>query len=122
MEALVRKAGAEFNVIIIQINGDDVSTQSIHNFHVGKMRIKLRKGRSTKAKEPYSASMQHCGKCSYTFMFIVCPNGVMIFDLINDLSCGKDFSSGDPMNLNFYLVFALIGCFALERFCFRVCA
>jgi len=61
VEALVRKAGAEFNVIIIQINGDDVSTQSIHNFHVGKMRIKLRKGRSTKAKEPYSASMQLCG-------------------------------------------------------------
>jgi len=25
------------------------------------MRIKLRKGRSTKAKEPYSASMQLCG-------------------------------------------------------------
>lgn len=61
VEALVRKAGAEFNVIIMQINGDDVSMQSIHNFHVGKMRIKLRKGRSTKAKEPYSASMQVCG-------------------------------------------------------------
>ncbi|KAH9315360.1 hypothetical protein KI387_023987 [Taxus chinensis] len=61
VEALVRKSGAEFNVIALQINGEDVTTQAIHIFLVGKMRIKLRKGRSTKAKEPYSASMLLCG-------------------------------------------------------------
>ncbi|RWR76041.1 stomatal closure-related actin-binding protein 1 isoform X1 [Cinnamomum micranthum f. kanehirae] len=48
-------------VVISQMNGQDHPSQSIHVFHVGKMRIKLRKGWMTKAKEPYSSSMQLCG-------------------------------------------------------------
>lgn len=61
VEALVRKGGAEFQVIINQQNGEPVTKHSAHGLNVGRMRIKLRKGRTTKAKEPYSASMQLCG-------------------------------------------------------------
>ncbi|KAK1293729.1 hypothetical protein QJS10_CPB17g01690 [Acorus calamus] len=61
VEALMRKADTEFNVVIVQMNGQDYSSNSIHVFHVGKMRIKLCKGRNTKADEQYSTSMQLCG-------------------------------------------------------------
>ncbi|XP_049931687.1 stomatal closure-related actin-binding protein 1 isoform X2 [Nymphaea colorata] len=58
VEALVRKAEAEFNVVIIQVNGLEQSSHPIHVFHIGKMKIKLYKGRAIKAKESYSSSMQ----------------------------------------------------------------
>ncbi|KAK6944481.1 Stomatal closure-related actin-binding protein, PH domain [Dillenia turbinata] len=45
-------------VVISQMNGQDYSSHSIHVFHVGKMRMKLCKGRITKARESYSTSMQ----------------------------------------------------------------
>ncbi|KAJ6896005.1 hypothetical protein NC651_022284 [Populus alba x Populus x berolinensis] len=61
VEALVRKHDVEFNVIVTQTNGVDHPSESIHVLHVGKMRIKLRKGKSTNAKEYYSTSMQLCG-------------------------------------------------------------
>ncbi|KAM0954019.1 hypothetical protein DsansV1_C01g0006151 [Dioscorea sansibarensis] len=61
VEILVRKPETEFNVIILQINGHDYPSNSIHTFNVGKMRIKLQKGKTTKAKESYSSSMQLCG-------------------------------------------------------------
>ncbi|XXG50630.1 hypothetical protein AAC387_Pa02g4601 [Persea americana] len=61
VEALVRKPDTEFNVVVTQMNGRDHPSHSIHVFHVGKMRIKLCKGKITKAKEPYSTSMQLCG-------------------------------------------------------------
>ncbi|XP_058080050.1 stomatal closure-related actin-binding protein 1-like isoform X2 [Magnolia sinica] len=61
VEALVRKPDTEFNVVVTHMNGLVHPSQSIHVFHVGKMRIKLRKGKVTKAKEPYSTSMQICG-------------------------------------------------------------
>uniref|UniRef100_A0A1D1YK67 Stomatal closure-related actin-binding protein 1 n=1 Tax=Anthurium amnicola TaxID=1678845 RepID=A0A1D1YK67_9ARAE len=61
VEALVRRNDTEFNVVVVQMNGRDNPSSSIHVFHVGKMRIKLQKGKSTKAKESYSTSMQLCG-------------------------------------------------------------
>ncbi|KAM7273259.1 hypothetical protein ACFE04_027923 [Oxalis oulophora] len=61
VEALVRKHDVEFNVVVTQMNGTDNTSESIHVLHVGKMRIKLRKGKSTIAKEYYSSSMQLCG-------------------------------------------------------------
>ncbi|XP_010271917.1 PREDICTED: stomatal closure-related actin-binding protein 1 isoform X2 [Nelumbo nucifera] len=61
VEALVRKPETEFNVVITQMNGQDHPSNVVHTFHVGKMRIKLCKGRFTKAKENYSNSMQLCG-------------------------------------------------------------
>ncbi|KAB5541076.1 hypothetical protein DKX38_014050 [Salix brachista] len=61
VEALVRKHDVEFNVIVTQTNGVDHPSESIHVLHVGKMRMKLRKGKSTNAKEYYSTSMQLCG-------------------------------------------------------------
>ncbi|KAL5994744.1 Stomatal closure-related actin-binding protein 1 [Asimina triloba] len=61
VEALVRKPDTEFNVVVTHTNGHLHPSQSVHVFHVGKMRIKLRKVNVTKAKEPYSSSMQICG-------------------------------------------------------------
>ena len=43
------------------MNGKDYSSNSVHVFHIGKLRIKLRKGRSTKARESYSNMMKLCG-------------------------------------------------------------
>ncbi|XP_011090182.1 stomatal closure-related actin-binding protein 1 isoform X1 [Sesamum indicum] len=61
VEALVRRHDTEFTVVVIQMNGVDQPSQSIHVLHIGKMRIKLRKGQTTMAKEYYSNSMQLCG-------------------------------------------------------------
>lgn len=40
------------------MNGVNHPSESIHVFHVGKMRIKLCKGKTTIAKEYFSTSMQ----------------------------------------------------------------
>ncbi|KAL4331801.1 hypothetical protein GQ457_07G036350 [Hibiscus cannabinus] len=61
VEALVRKHDVEFNVVVTQMNGADHPSESIHVLHVGKMRMKLCKGKTTVAKEYYSSSMQLCG-------------------------------------------------------------
>ncbi|KAK6936904.1 hypothetical protein RJ641_033934 [Dillenia turbinata] len=61
VEALVRKHDTEFNVVITQMNGMDHPSESIHVLHVGKMRMKICKGKLTVAKEYYSPSMQLCG-------------------------------------------------------------
>lgn len=61
VEALVRKHDTAFNVIISQMSGVDHISESIHVLHVGKMRLKLSKGKTTVAKEYYSSSMQLCG-------------------------------------------------------------
>ncbi|KAL4320430.1 hypothetical protein HN51_064527 [Arachis hypogaea] len=61
VEALVRKHDTEFNVVVTQMNGSHQPTESIHALHVGKMRMKLCKGKTTIAKEYYSSSMQLCG-------------------------------------------------------------
>ncbi|KAK9939420.1 hypothetical protein M0R45_016116 [Rubus argutus] len=61
VEALVRKHDIEFNVVITQMNGINHPSESIHVFHVGRMRIKLCKGKTTISKEYFSASMQLCG-------------------------------------------------------------
>ncbi|KAH9741818.1 Stomatal closure-related actin-binding protein 1 [Citrus sinensis] len=61
VEALVRKHDVEFHVVVTQLNGVDHPSESIHVLHVGKMRIKLCKGKMTIAKEYYSTSMQLCG-------------------------------------------------------------
>lgn len=61
VEALVRKHDVEFNVVITQMNGVNQQSESIHVFHIGKMRIKLCKAKTTVAKEYYSTSMQLCG-------------------------------------------------------------
>ncbi|GER41052.1 plectin-related [Striga asiatica] len=61
VEALVRRHDIEFTVVLIQMNEVDRPSDSIHVLHIGKMRIKLRKGKTTIAKEYYSNSMQLCG-------------------------------------------------------------
>lgn len=47
-----------FQVVVTQMSGLHHPTESIHVLHVGKMRIKLCKGKTTIAKEYYSSSMQ----------------------------------------------------------------
>lgn len=47
-----------FQVVLTQVNGVNNPSESIHSLHVGKMRIKLCKGKNTIAKEYYSSSMQ----------------------------------------------------------------
>ncbi|KAJ9537259.1 hypothetical protein OSB04_029992 [Centaurea solstitialis] len=61
VEALVRRHETEFNVVIVQMNGADHPSESIHVLHVGKMRMKLCKETTTVAKEYYSSFMQLCG-------------------------------------------------------------
>ncbi|KAJ6831464.1 stomatal closure-related actin-binding protein 1-like isoform X1 [Iris pallida] len=61
VEALLRKPETDFNVVIVQMNGEDYPSNSIHVFHVHKLRLKLSKGNTAKAKEFYSTSMQLCG-------------------------------------------------------------
>uniref|UniRef100_A0A0D9YGA8 Stomatal closure-related actin-binding protein coiled-coil domain-containing protein n=2 Tax=Oryza glumipatula TaxID=40148 RepID=A0A0D9YGA8_9ORYZ len=61
VESLMKRADVEFNVVVTQMNGNDYSSNSVHAFHIGKMRIKLRKGWSTKARESYSTTMKLCG-------------------------------------------------------------
>lgn len=61
VEALVRKHDIEFNVVVTQMNGVNHPSESIHVLHVGRMRIKLCKAKTTIAKEYYSTSMQLCG-------------------------------------------------------------
>ncbi|KAF5447653.1 hypothetical protein F2P56_033187 [Juglans regia] len=61
VEALVRKHDVEFNVVVTQMNGRNYQSESIHVLHVGKMRIKLCKGKTTIAKEYYWSAMQLCG-------------------------------------------------------------
>ncbi|KAG6540082.1 hypothetical protein Mapa_018537 [Marchantia paleacea] len=61
VEILVSKGGAQFNTRIVLKNGEIVEKQSLHTLDVNKNRIKLHKGRTVKAKENYSTSMQLCG-------------------------------------------------------------
>ncbi|XP_052176765.1 stomatal closure-related actin-binding protein 1-like [Diospyros lotus] len=61
LDTLLRKPNTEFNVVISQMNGRNYSSNSVHLFQVGKMRMKLSKGWITKARESYSTPMQLCG-------------------------------------------------------------
>ncbi|EPS57928.1 hypothetical protein M569_16888, partial [Genlisea aurea] len=61
VEALKRRHEIEFTVVVIQMNGEDESLESIHVLHIGKMGMKLRKAKTVKAKEYYSNAMQLCG-------------------------------------------------------------
>ena len=47
-----------FQVVVLQMNGNDYPSNSIHVFHIGKLRLKLSKGKTAKAKEFYSSAMQ----------------------------------------------------------------
>lgn len=45
-------------VVIVQMNGEEHPSESVHVLHVGKMRMKLCKDNTTMAKEFYSPFMQ----------------------------------------------------------------
>ncbi|KAF2291810.1 hypothetical protein GH714_035693 [Hevea brasiliensis] len=50
-----------YQVVVTQMNGVDHKSESINVLHVGKMRMKLCRGKTTVAKEYYSTLMQLCG-------------------------------------------------------------
>lgn len=45
-------------VVVVQMNGTDHTSETIHVLHIGRMRMKLCKGKTSIAKEYYSTSMQ----------------------------------------------------------------
>lgn len=61
VETLVRNPETEYNVVILQVNGVDQPTDSIHVLCIGKLRMRLAKGSKVVAREFYSSSMQLCG-------------------------------------------------------------
>ncbi|KAL6593782.1 hypothetical protein ACP70R_048683 [Stipagrostis hirtigluma subsp. patula] len=61
VETLVKKPETEFNVVVLQLNGVDQPKESVHVLNVGRLRMRLTKGKSVVAKEFYSSSMQLCG-------------------------------------------------------------
>ncbi|CAM0873548.1 unnamed protein product [Alopecurus aequalis] len=61
VETLVRKPETEFNVAVLQLNGIDQPKESVHVLNVGRLRMRLSKGKTVVAKEFYSSSMQLCG-------------------------------------------------------------
>ncbi|KAG8079549.1 hypothetical protein GUJ93_ZPchr0007g3065 [Zizania palustris] len=61
VETLVKNPESEYNVIVLQVNGIKQPTDSIHVLSVGKLRMRLAKGKTVIAKEFYSSSMQLCG-------------------------------------------------------------
>ncbi|KAK3147161.1 hypothetical protein QOZ80_3BG0278870 [Eleusine coracana subsp. coracana] len=61
VETLVKKPESEFNVVVLQLNGVDQPKESVHVLNVGRLRMRLMKGKSVVAKEFYSSSMQLCG-------------------------------------------------------------
>ncbi|AQL06443.1 Stomatal closure-related actin-binding protein 1 [Zea mays] len=48
-------------VVVLQSNGVDQPKESVHVLNVGRLRMRLTKGKSVVAKEFYSSSMQLCG-------------------------------------------------------------
>uniref|UniRef100_A0A3B6MKT9 Stomatal closure-related actin-binding protein 1 n=1 Tax=Triticum aestivum TaxID=4565 RepID=A0A3B6MKT9_WHEAT len=61
VETLVRKPETEFNVVVLQLNGIDQPKEAVHVLNVGRLRMRLSKGKTVVAKEFYSSSMQLCG-------------------------------------------------------------
>lgn len=72
-------------VVVTQMNGVNYASESIHVLHVGKMRIKLCKGKTTLAKEYYSTLMQVIAKFKsflfYLFFFLLKKGPRMVLHL-----------------------------------------
>uniref|UniRef100_A0A453JPG7 Stomatal closure-related actin-binding protein coiled-coil domain-containing protein n=1 Tax=Aegilops tauschii subsp. strangulata TaxID=200361 RepID=A0A453JPG7_AEGTS len=64
VETLVRKPETEFNVVVLQLNGIDQPKEAVHVLNVGRLRMRLSKGKTVVAKEFYSSSMQYL-QCSF---------------------------------------------------------
>jgi hypothetical protein len=57
VEALFKKGSAEFDVRLVQQNGEILEKPLLHVLLVEQTQMKLFKGRTTKAKEDYSSSI-----------------------------------------------------------------
>ncbi|XP_062189828.1 stomatal closure-related actin-binding protein 1-like isoform X2 [Phragmites australis] len=61
VEALVRNPETEYNVVVLQVNGIAQPSDALHVLCIGRLRMRLAKGKTVVAKELYSSSMQLCG-------------------------------------------------------------
>ncbi|GJN10859.1 hypothetical protein PR202_ga28995 [Eleusine coracana subsp. coracana] len=61
VEALVRSPETEYNVIVLQVNGVPQPADSLHVLCIGRLQIRLAKGKIVVAREFYSSAMQMCG-------------------------------------------------------------
>jgi hypothetical protein len=61
VEALFKKGSAEFDVRLVQQNGEILEKPVLHVLLVEQTQMKLFKGHTTKAKEDYSSSIWLCG-------------------------------------------------------------
>ncbi|KAL6657070.1 hypothetical protein ACP70R_004850 [Stipagrostis hirtigluma subsp. patula] len=61
VETLVKSPETEYNVVVLQVNGTAQHADSLHVLCIGKLRMRLAKGKTVIAKEFYSSSMQLCG-------------------------------------------------------------
>lgn len=63
---------AALQVVVAQTNGVEHPLESIHVLHIGRMRMKLSKEKTTVAKEYYSSSMQVSnGVASYSLFAVI---------------------------------------------------
>uniref|UniRef100_A0A0A9CTQ4 Uncharacterized protein n=1 Tax=Arundo donax TaxID=35708 RepID=A0A0A9CTQ4_ARUDO len=61
VETLVRNPEAEYNVVVLQVNGIAQPADSLHVLCIGRLWMRLAKGKTIVAKEFYSSAMQLCG-------------------------------------------------------------
>uniref|UniRef100_A0A7I4DZ50 Stomatal closure-related actin-binding protein 1 n=1 Tax=Physcomitrium patens TaxID=3218 RepID=A0A7I4DZ50_PHYPA len=61
VEALFKKGSTEFNVRLVQQNGEVLEKPLLLMMHIDRIRIKLQKGRKKIAKEEYTSMVQLCG-------------------------------------------------------------
>lgn len=69
--------------VVVTQTGSDHATESIHILHVGKMRMKLCKGKTTIAKEYYSSSMQVYQIVGTQLLIVLGDNSKIIFHVLS---------------------------------------
>ncbi|KAG2647127.1 stomatal closure-related actin-binding protein 1-like [Panicum virgatum] len=61
VEALMRNPETNYNVVVLLVNGVAQPADSLHVLCIGRLRMRLARGKAVVAKEFYSSSMQLCG-------------------------------------------------------------
>jgi len=57
----MRNPEANYNVVVLLVNGVAQPADSLHVLCIGRLRMRLARGKAVVAKEFYSSSMQLCG-------------------------------------------------------------
>lgn len=61
LQVLRAKPSAEFNVVVVQRNGEMQDRREVHQLEILPNKVKLKRAGKTKYKEDYSPAMQVCG-------------------------------------------------------------